>query len=564
MTFRSNENPMFRSQFAETIFRQKYAHEGAETWLELSRTLVEAVCGMEAGRELMSKSDRDALTQYIADMKFIPGGRYLYYAGRPAPFYNNCYLLRAEEDTREDWAELSWKSESCLMTGGGIGIDYSRYRASGAPLRRTGGKASGPIPKMQMINEIGRRVMQGGSRRSAIYASLNWQHGDVDQFLTAKDWETMPVGSTGFSLRDIKEQDFNFPAPLDMTNVSVNYDTAWLLNYYRTGEVGEVFTRNVEQALRTAEPGFSFNFFAKENETLRNACTEVTSEDDSDVCNLGSLNLGRIASIEELAEITRLGTMFLICGTLKAQLPYDKVYRTREKNRRLGLGLMGVHEWLIQRGYRYEVTPELHQWLTVWKGVSDDCSADFSGYLGVSRPVAVRAIAPTGTIGILAGTTTGVEPLFAVAYKRRYLKGTEWHYQYVVDSAAQELIDLYGADPDKIESALDLASDYERRIKFQADVQDYVDQSISSTINLPAWGSELNNEGTVKPFAETLAKYASRLRGFTVYPDGARGGQPLTAIPYGEAKDALGQEFKESVQTHDICDISGKGGSCGI
>src|SRR5690606_4906499 len=127
----------------------------------------------------------------------------------------------------------------------------------------------------------------------------------------------------------------------------------------------------------------------------------------------------------------------------------------------------------------------------------------FADALGISRPVAKRAIAPTGTIGILAGTTTGIEPLFAVAYKRRYLKGTRWHYQYVVDGTAQELIQLYGVNPDEIESAVDLAADYEKRIKFQADIQDYVDQSISSTINLPSWGSSLNNPDTVLPFART-------------------------------------------------------------
>ena len=158
-----------------------------------------------------------------------------------------------------------------------------------------------------------------------------------------------------------------------------------------------------------------------------------------------------------------------------------------------------------------------------------------------------------------------VEPIFAVAYKRRYLKGgTRWHYQYVVDSAAQELIDLYGAAPDKIESALDLAEDYERRMKFQADVQDYVDMSISSTINLPSWGSKLNNPDTVNDFAETLASYAHRLRGFTVYPDSCRGGQPLTSVPYEEAVTKLGEEFEESLETHDICDITGHGGSCGV
>ena len=516
--FKSNMNPMFRSKFSEDIFNLKYSHTGCDTWEQLSRVLVEDVCGnLRQGEEaLMRKEERKQLRAYITDLKFVPGGRYLYYAGRDKRFYNNCFLLGAEEDTREDWANLSWKAESCLMTGGGIGIDYSTYRESGRSLGGSGGLASGPIPKMQMINSIGANVMQGGSRRSAMYASLNWKHNDIPSFLTAKDWDTMPVGTTGFTFKQIKEQDFNFRAPLDMTNISVNYDTDWLVNYWNTGDVGEVFLSNVKQALRSAEPGFSFNFMENENETLRNACTEVCSSDDSDVCNLGSINLGRIESIWELAHVVELATKFLICGTLRAELPYQKVYQVREKNRRLGLGLMGMHEWLIKQGEKYEVTTNLHRWLSVYKGISDKVSREFADELSVSRPVANRAIAPTGSISILSGTSSGIEPIFAVAYKRRYLTGgTRWKYQYVVDSAAQELIDLYGVDPDSIESALDLAEDYERRIKFQADVQDYVDMSISSTINLPSWGSKNNNEDTVKDFSNTLASYAHRLRGFT-------------------------------------------------
>ena len=551
---------MFRSKFSEDIFKHKYAHHGCETWASLASILVEDVCSPQ-----LKQDEIDQLKEYITDLKFIPGGRYLYYAGRPNKFFNNCYLLKAEEDTREDWADLSWKSESCLMTGGGIGVDYSVYREEGRVLSGTGGLASGPIPKMLMINEIGRRVMQGGSRRSAIYASMNWKHADVEKFLVSKNWYDMPVGNTGFTIGQVKEQDFNYIAPLDMTNISVNYDTEWLINYWETGDVGTTFKQNVRQALQTAEPGFSFNFFDKENETLRNACTEVTSQDDSDVCNLGSVNLGRVDNLKEFKDIVHLATKFLMCGTLKAKLPYDKVYKVRTKNRRLGLGLMGMHEWLIKRGYKYEVTDELHQWLGVYKGVTDDTSKKTADEMDISRPVANRAIAPTGSIGILAGTSTGVEPIFAVAYKRRYLKGgTRWHYQYVVDSAAQELIDLYGTKPDKIESALDLAEDYKRRMKFQADVQDYVDMSISSTINLPSWGSKLNNEDTVVDFTNTLASYAHRLRGFTVYPDSCRGGQPLTSVPYTEAVDKLGEEFEEGLETHDICDITGHGGSCGV
>ena len=557
--FKSNRNPQFRSKFSEDIFNTKYSHEGAETFHELACTLVNDVC-----QDYLLKDDKDELIDHISNLRFIPGGRYLYYAGREKKFFNNCYLLKAESDTREDWAKLSWEAESCLMTGGGIGVDYSAYRQEGQTLKGTGGVSSGPIPKMQMINEIGRHVMQGGSRRSAIYASLNWKHPDIDKFLKAKNWFDMPIGSTGKTLFDIKQEDFNFPAPLDMTNISVNYDTEWLLNYWETGEIGDVFRTNVRQALRTAEPGFSFNFFEKENETLRNACTEVTSEDDSDVCNLGSLNFARIDDLNQLREVVTLATKFLLCGTLRAQLPYEKVSQVREKNRRLGLGLMGLHEWLIQRGGRYETTPELHRWLKVYEAESDKTARDFSSILSVSKPAAVRAVAPTGTIGILGGTSTGIEPIFAVAYKRRYLKNRRWHYQYVVDSAAQEMIDLYGTKPQEIESALDLASDYERRLSFQANVQEYVDMSISSTINLPAWDTENNNEDKVEDFAQTLAKYSHRLRGFTCFPDGCRGGQPLTAVPYTEAMEKLGEEFEDNIQAHDICDISGTGGVCGV
>lgn len=545
------EKSEFRTGFGANIFRYKYAQGPADTWSKLAERLVEDVCGTREGttHKLMSDSDRKQLAQFIKEFKFIPGGRYLYYAGRPFKAYNNCFLLRAEEDTREEWSNVTWRAMSCLMTGGGIGIDYSRLRPAGSALKRTGGTASGPIPLMYAINEIGRQVMQGGSRRSAIYASLNWQHQDLPQFMVAKNWSD--------EIRAAKLRDFNSWAPLDMTNISVNYDDAALFGGLKNNPV---FLQNVRQAMETGEPGFSFNFGSKQHETLRNACTEVTSEDDSDVCNLGSINLGNIGSLEEFKSVVQLASKFLVCGTLRADLPYEKVYKVREKNRRLGLGLMGIHEWLLQRGYKYEVTDELHKWLEAYRDVSKASADEHCDRLFVSRPVAYRAIAPTGSIGILAGTTTGIEPLFAVAYKRRFLtEGTKWKYQYVVDGTAQTLIQRYGVDPDSIESALDLSNDYERRIKFQADIQDYVDMSISSTINLPSWGSKGNSESDVGKFAEILARYAPRLRGFTCYPDGSRGGQPLTAVPYAEALKHKDTVYDEIV---DICDLTG-GGTCG-
>lgn len=972
----------FRTEFAESIFNHKYKHENCETWAKLSKTLVNHVC-----EKHLSENEINELVNYHSEMKFIAGGRYLYYAGRESPFFNNCYLLKSSEDSREDWADLSWKAESCLMTGGGVGNDYSIYRAKGSVLSKTGGYASGPISKMKMINEIGREVMQGGSRRclphyskihtklglkniedintndevltfkgyekvlnvfnqgeqktiiiktqlgnlectpnhkvavlnsigvydwveaqnlkendrlifssigiegqntklpdfnyikpkgsstckdiiipeldgdiaylfgiiagdgyvfvnksdkkvkdgcvarrgrvsiacsndypeiidkvvnifrrfgvdpkikagdgdlvnvvaysyqlalyfsqwkepnkeivipdfiyngsfdvrggylaglldsdgcvknrpvklvssvyyefiksvqilyhslgipvrlkwkerpeinwkaigelclvgktaytgfiniiqkfavkkvrtdnsfgqydytipsfmlpvgfkgtidrsiekvnehlnidttylpikvisisegkivktydievenrneficegylvhnSALYASLNWQHQDIGEFLHCKDWYSMPVSgaydenNNNLTVGLLKEKDFNYHAPLDMTNISLNYDNEFLEQIYMIpfDELKEIyrlggkdaifelpvknipltFLENCRQALKTGEPGFSFNFFEKVLETLRNACCEVCSEDDSDVCNLASVNMANIETIEEFRNVCYQVSKFLLCGTLEAELPYNKVYNTRAKNRRLGLGLMGVHEWLLKRGYRYEVTQELKDWLQVYKDYSEIGANELAEKLSINKPVAYRAIAPTGTIGILAGTTTGIEPLFAVAYKRRYLKGKkEWHYQYVIDGTAKILIDRYNIKPEDIETALSLSEDYERRIKFQADIQDYVDMSISSTINLPKWGTELNNDTRVEDFAHVLAKYAIRLRGFTCYPDGARGGQPLNIVDYYEALKHEGQEFKE--QFHDICEISSKGGVCG-
>jgi len=542
----------FKTSFAENVFKQKYAQGPSDTWAALCVRLVEDVCGTRWGttQALMGKEDRDQLEQYMISMKFMAGGRYLYYAGRPAKFYNNCYLLRSEEDTRQDWADTAWKATNCLTTGGGIGNDYSRLRASGKPLSRTGGTSSGPIPLMSAVNEIGRSVMQGGSRRSAIYASLNWLHEDIPDFLTIKNWSD--------DVKAAKAKDFNFPAMLDMTNISINYDDKWLYNADRQNL--HTFKENCRQAMMTGEPGFSFNFGDKQNETLRNACTEVTSEDDSDVCNLGSINLGNIPSLEEFKAVVCLASKFLVCGTLRADLPYDKVFKVREKNRRLGLGLMGIHEWLLQRRGSYQVTPELHEWLKVYRDESKRAADEHCEHLYISRPVAYRAIAPTGSIGILAGTTTGIEPLFAVAYKRRYLTdGTKWKYEYVVDSTADTLIKQHGLDPETIDTAYKLSHNYEQRIKFQADIQDYVDMSISSTINLPQWGSRDNNESKVSEFAQCLSRYAPRLRGFTCYPDGSRGGQPLTEVSYEEAMKHRGTVFEE----HDICDISGKGGTCG-
>lgn len=531
------------STFANTIYRSKYAQPGEE-WADTARRVVETVVAP------YFPEDVDKLTQFVIDRKFMPGGRYLYATGKQFHQTQNCLLLTVE-DSRESWADLMQRITSGLMTGAGIGVVYSALRGNGAPVKGMGGKSTGPLALMNMVNEAGRHIMQGGSRRSAIWAGLHWNHPDVFEFMTAKNWSD--------DVRALKEKDFNFPATLDMTNISIILDDDFFAAYENMLHpdyiwANKVYWTAVKLMLTTGEPGFSVDIKENAGEHLRNACTEITSRDDNDICNLGSINLARIESLEEMQQVTELATRFLLCGTLYSKVPYQGVADTREKNRRLGLGLMGIYEWLAVRGKPYAPDTELEKWLEVY-ATSTDIAGAAAAALGVSAPIKTRAIAPTGTIGIIAETTTGLEPPYGLAYKRRYLKGQDWFFQYVVEPMAKSFADK-GVDVDSLETAFSLAQTPEKRLVFQAWLQKFVDHGISSTVNLP---SKDKQGFTTQEFGTTLMEYLPQLRGVTVYPDGARGGQPLTVVPYSEAVDWEGYEYEEW-SNENAC----VGGACGL
>lgn len=544
------ENTQMMSLFAKSIMDQKYAHtkpDGTkESWEEIAeRVVTNVTSALPIEEELKNK-----LTDAIKSRKFIPGGRYLRCAGLPYHPINNCLLFRAD-DSREGWADLMHKVSMSLMSGGGIGVVYSDIRAKNSTLSKTGGKASGPIPLMQIINEVGRGIMNAGERRCALWSGLHWNHRDALEFTKVKDWSE--------EVRYMKQQDYSFPATLDMTNISVILDDDFF-EAYKNNDAGAhtVYWSAVKQMLQHSEPGFSIDVGSNRKENLRNACSEITSEDDSDVCNLGSINLARVGSIEEMRELVELGTLFLLAGTEYSHFPTEKSKEVKNKNRRLGLGIMGIHEWLLSHGYAYEPCEALEEYLKVYS-TSGEFANKWADKFGLSRPKKTRALAPVGSIGIIGETTTSIEPIFCVAYKRRYFKEGKWFFQYVIDPTAKRLIDK-GVPPEKIEDSYSLAQNVEKRVAFQAWVQQYVDHAISSTINLPAWGTEYNNEKLVESFGNMLMKYLPKLRGITVYADGSRSGQPLNPVKYSTAIKHIGEIIEES---GDICDISGKGGSCG-
>jgi len=538
------KHDVFSTKFANDIYLQKYSWEGTETWADTARRVVTSVTG-----QLLSKEDQEEIYNIILARKFIPGGRYLYSAGRPWHQVNNCFLFRAEDSSR-GWADLMQRATAGLMSGGGIGGNYSLLRPKGAPCKMKGGNSTGPISLMRMVNESGRQIMQGGQRRSAIWAGLNWSHDDIQDFMILKNWPD--------ELKRLKEKDLTFPLDMELTNISVDYDTEFFIAIDDKKHPGykkakEIWEKNCLQAFSTAEPGMSFNF-RKDRENLRNACTEVVSEDDSDKCNLGTIWLNRIKDKEELALVTKYSTKFLLCGGIYSDTPTDKIKEVGSKNNRIGLGIGGIHEWLMQRSLDYEVTPELHSWLSVWEQESDGTSFITAKTLGVNIPKGVRAVAPNGTIGIIAETNTGIEPLFCKAYKRRYYKDGKWMHQFVVDGSVKRLLDS-GIKLENIKDSYDLT--FKQRVKFQADVQNYVDMAISSTCNLPAWGTDLNNETTLKDYSKTLLKYAKRLRGFTCYPDGCRSGQPLTRVNLEEAlkKEGVVYEETENECLNGVCGL---------
>jgi len=551
------------SEFARSIYLSKYSHSintnMKEEWPDTARRVAHSVMdgyAPEATHKVVG---------YIQDRMFMPGGRYLYSSGRPYPQVNNCFLFRAE-DSREGWADLMHKVTSALMTGGGVGCVYSGLRHEGAYIRGMGGTSTGPLSLMQMVNEAGRHIMQGGSRRAAIWAGLHWAHPDVFKYVGMKNWAEV--------YKREKAKNFLFPAPMDGTNISVGLDRDffaamadpnwrkvyrhWAGEHVVTHEWAcKVYWLVVRQMCETAEPGFSVDMMDPDLHghlsDLRNACTEVDSHDDSDCCNLGSINMARFSTIEQFADAIPDLVLFLLCGTLYSKMPTDRMAVVREKNRRIGLGLMGVHEWLLARGYRYGDMSELGKWMTVYETLTRKAADDFADKFGIARPVACRSIAPTGTISIVAETTSGIEPIYAVAYKRRYLRdGNKSVYQYVIDATAARIINDKKTDPALIEDAYELAEDVERRIKFQSDMQSYVDQGIASTINIPKWGSSVNNEGTIKSFGDKLLKYLPTLRGITAYPDECRGGQPLNRVSWKEAVQRIGEEIEETYEPSDM------------
>lgn len=544
-------------QYATNVMELRYSHvvEGRkESWGNITKRVVYHVVHNKVPTDIY-----DAIFEAIYQRKLIPGGRILSQAGRAYHQTDNCFTLQAE-DTREGWAELAYKTTMMFMSGGGVGVDYSLLRPYGSVLKKSGGISSGPLPCIEMVNSIAAAARQGGERRGACYASLAWDHADIGEFIKLKNGNDR-LQHTNISVRFDKQWQEKYPKAYyfnndDKINSRVPYD---------------VFHKTLQHACQWGDPGFQFD---SDNQILRNACSEIISADDCDSCCLASVNFANIDSLTELADVTNLGILFLLCNTMYTNVPYGKVREVKDKNRRLGLGIMGLGEWFIQRQMPYGCTLSygaptsdpftfqedgIGNWLQTYQQNSDNAALHWSNKLSVAKPIATRAIAPTGTISIVGGhTTPGIEPVFHTAYQRTYntLKTQQHSNGYktetVIDPIVQKWVEN-GYDVRDIDTAYTLSQTpdgIERRIAFQAFCQRYVDNAISSTVNLPQY-----KEGIEDTIAPILLRYLPQLRGITFYPDGRHHNQPVVPIDIG---DALAMQAQ--VMASESC----KGDSCGL
>lgn len=467
------------------ILREKYLMDGESCWSDVSKRVSNEVLRSIGA----SKSEIAETYEAITSKKFIPAGRFLYAAGRPLHQIYNCLSLDVE-DSREGWANLLYESAMALQTGAGIGVRYNKIRPKGSLIHRTGGVASGVMSLVRMVNAIGEEVIQGGSRRSAILGMLHIAHPDAFDFINAKITDGV----------------------LKCTNLSIELQSPEETS-------NDLFDLVITRMYNNGEPGLIMNYDT--DDVLANACSEMSATYSATPCCLGSINLGKVESIQEMEHLVNIGTRFLIAGTLYSDVPFPKVSQVMEKDRRIGLGLMGVAEFLAKHNEPYGESQRLEEYLRVY-GNATAIANIHTRKLSISPVVKSRAVAPTGTISLVAETTGGIEPIFSEKYIREYYtKQGAIAVEQVVDVVAERIKRMYGLS--KVETAYTI--DIEKRLALQAQVQRYVDMRVSSTINFDRGNV---SKDTLK---KLIIKYSKgQLKGLTVYPRNGRGNSPVKPL----------------------------------
>jgi len=563
---------------AETVLRERYLQQDEtgeidETATELLDRVATAVASVESEFGGDPDAVADRFRAALASRDFLPNSPTLMNAGTDREQLAACFVLPVEDSIDSIFQALR---ETALIhqSGGGTGFSFSNLRPAGDVVQSTGGVASGPVSFMRIFDAATEEIKQGGRRRGANMGVLAASHPDVEAFVAAKE---DPDALRNFNLSVATDAAF-----WDALEAGTDYD---LVNP-RTGDVAAsvdpdaLLDRIAATAWATGDPGLLFlDRIAGDNPTpaigditATNPCGEVPLL-PHEACVLGSINLAHMTTLDpaagrtdgevdwdHLADTVALGVRFLDDAITKSEFPVPEIDRRMAGNRKIGLGVMGFQDMLVDLGVPYDSDRALEIADEVMGFVADrarEASRDLAAERGPfpnypdstleepRRNATVTSVAPTGTISMLAEVSASIEPIYNVAYTKHVLGGVP-----VVDSRFAAIGERRGfLDDDLLEAVWDRASvrdveaipeDVRRlfptahdvppdhHVEMQAAVQAHVDNAVSKTVNLPRDATE----SEVRRIFERARELG--VKGITVFRSGARPEQVLGSDPLKE------------------------------
>ncbi|MGD2014504.1 MAG: vitamin B12-dependent ribonucleotide reductase [Desulfobacterales bacterium] len=591
------EQRLVLSDNARRVLRRRYLKKDShgkviETPEQMFRRVARHIAGAEkkyGADKKRVKELEDIFFKIMTEFKFLPNSPTLMNAGRRLGQLAACFVLPVEDSMDGIFGALR-NAALIHKSGGGTGFAFSRLRPKNSMVGTTGGVASGPVSFMKIFNTATEQVKQGGTRRGANMAILKVDHPDIMEFIFSKrdnqDLNNFNISvgvSDAFMKAAADNSEYDLIDPRDQTHVDK-------LN------AAEVYRALVKRAWKNGDPGIIFlDRINRDNPTP--ALGEIESTNPCgeqpllplEACNLGSVNLakfvaengdGPMIDYEGLKEIVTLSVRFLDNTIDVSKYPLPEITEMVHGNRKIGLGVMGFADMLYQLNIPYDSEEALETADAVMQFIQDtahDASRNLAEEKGLFgnydqsvykdrgikyRNATTTTIAPTGTLSILAGCSSGIEPLFALSFVRNVMDNDKLlevnpYFEKVAAERgfySHELMDTIAKTgsireleeiPEDVRQIFATAHDVspEWHIRMQAAFQKHTDNAVSKTVNLPHDATE-NDVAKVYNLAFELG-----CKGVTIYRDGSKENQVLSFSQKTKKEDGFMTAVKERPDT---------------